>query len=149
MSLRKRSISAVAGLAVASGLILTLAPAAAASSGGGCRSYTANSTWKWKLRSCISAHKNVVRPDFYVDRVGKHDRGYCRIDVSLKKSRYKDFFDAKSVWHHSYGCKKGHVPYSIKKPVKAHGYYRFWVTVHYRKAPYDFPLVVDSPTLHN
>ena len=148
MSLRGRAVSAVTGLAVASGLILTMAPSAAASSGGGCRSYS-NSSWKWKLRSCISARKSVVRPDFYLDRVGRHDRGYCRIDVSLEKADNKNFISSKTIWRKSYGCKTGHVPYDMKTPRKAHGYYRFWVLVHYRKTPYDYPLALHSPALHN
>ncbi|MCO6004812.1 hypothetical protein NE236_07455 [Actinoallomurus purpureus] len=134
------------GLAVASGLILTMAPSAAASSGGGCRPYSDRYSG-WKFRACISAHKNVVRPDFYVDRVGQHDRGFCRIDVALEKADNKKFTGSKTIWRAHYGCKQGHVPYSMKTPRKAHGYYRFWVMVHNRRA-YD-PLAGASPVLHN
>ncbi|WP_433182872.1 hypothetical protein [Actinoallomurus sp. CA-150999] len=143
MSLRGRSVSALAGLAVASGLILTMSPSAMASSGGGCHAANYKASG-WKFRSCISARNNVVRPDFYIDKVGKHDRS-CYIQVFLTKKADGGWRD---IWNHKYSCKKGHVPYSMKTPRKAHGDYRFDVAVWPLHSAFK-PLGVHSPVLHN
>ncbi|MCO6010120.1 hypothetical protein NE236_34650 [Actinoallomurus purpureus] len=153
--LRRQTSLLAAGLVAASGLVLAVAPSASAATGN-CNT---RSDGGWTVRSCLSVKGGKVRPEFYVDRVGKKFSGAkkCVIVASLAYSTRSNFATEKIVWGadhdknpRTYPCKKGHVPYTHLTTKSTKGYYILDVLMGARRSSFDKKIWVgylaDSPS---
>jgi hypothetical protein len=146
-----RVASAAAGLVVASGLVLAVAPSASAASGGGCEKSTAKDYGNWSFKACISAKGHQVRPSFYIYKKGKNILGShkCGIQATLWYTPYYNHTQ-KEIWHKNFSCKKGYIPYTKLTTRTKRGYYSFGVSVGGHNTKYGWVgYYVNSPIVRN